>query len=131
MQKWSIFTYFTKILQNRSLDFRALDEKHNWLGKFCKSLVKFWWKFNRKIEFLSILGNLVATNRAFGNTIIFLQQFFRFGGLKPLTPPPAYATIAVHPIAFPFFYLTCAACHFLHFPCLYVKLNLGKINLVG
>ena len=29
------------------------------------------------------------------------------------------------------FDLTCAAFPFLHFPCLYLALNLGEINLVG
>ena len=32
------------------------------------------------MEFLSIFGRVVAKNRAFVNNIIFLQQFFNFGG---------------------------------------------------
>ena len=32
------------------------------------------------MELLTIFGKVVAKNRAFGNNIIFLQQFFHFGG---------------------------------------------------
>ena len=41
------------------------------------------------MEFLSIFGNVVAKNRAFGNNIIFLQQFFfNFGwGERSLCSP--------------------------------------------
>ena len=38
-----------------------------------------------KIEFLMIFGKVVAKNRAFGNNIIFQQQFFPFrGGAFPM-----------------------------------------------
>ena len=40
------------------------------------------------MEFLTIFGKVVAKNRAFGNNIIFLQQFFPFrgGGTFPMFP---------------------------------------------
>ena len=49
----------------------------------------FWSKFNRKINFCLFLGKFVAKNRAFGNNIIFLQQFFPVGGggWHPLRTP--------------------------------------------
>ena len=44
------------------------------------------------MEFLSIFGKVVAKNRAFGNNIIFLQQFFSIsGGGRSLCPPPMAA----------------------------------------
>ena len=44
------------------------------------------------MEFLSIFGKVVAKNRAFGNIIIFLQQFFQFrGGAFSVSPPPGGA----------------------------------------
>ena len=45
------------------------------------------------MNFYLLLGKVVAQNGAFGNSIIFLQQFFpvRGGGLNPPNPP-AYAT---------------------------------------
>ena len=46
------------------------------------------------MEFFSICGKVVAKNRAFGNNIIFLQQFFQFrgGGRNVPCVPPAGAT---------------------------------------
>ena len=48
-----------------------------------------------KLNFYLVLGKFVAKNRNFGNNIILLQHFFRFGGgggwLNPPTPH-AYAT---------------------------------------
>ena len=40
-----------------------------------------------KIEFVTIFGKVAAKNRAFGNNIIFLQQFFPWGGERSLFPP--------------------------------------------
>ena len=64
-----------------------MDEKHNLLGNFEKISKNF------EIEFLTIFGKVVAKNRAFGNNIIFLQQFFQFrgGGTFPVSPPPGGA----------------------------------------
>ena len=49
---------FSPILQRNYKSMRyifaRLDETHNWLGKFWENFENFWWKFNRKIEFLSI-----------------------------------------------------------------------------
>ena len=64
-----------------------MDEKHNWLGKFWENFENFWWKFNRKIEILSILEKIVAKNRSFGNNIIFYNQFFSGSGEVGLNPP--------------------------------------------
>ena len=39
------------------------------------------------MEFLTIFGKVVAKNRAFGNNIIFQQQFFSLsGGGSPCSP---------------------------------------------
>ena len=70
------------------LIFARLDEKHNCLGKIWENFEDFWWKFNGKIEFLSILGKFVAKNRNFGNNIIFLQKNFPVRGVwTPPNPP--------------------------------------------
>ena len=39
----------------------------------------------KKLNFYLFFG-VVAKNRAFGNDIIILQQFFRFGGFAPDNP---------------------------------------------
>ena len=51
-------------------------------------------KFNRKIEFVTIFGKVVAKNRAFGNNII--NNFFRFrGGGDFRRVPLGYATVNI------------------------------------
>ena len=73
-----------------------------------------------KLNFYLFLGKVVAKNRAFGNNINFLQQFFpvRGGGLKQPTPSPCVrhckvVTIkgeiepTVYPISLPMF----STCH--------------------
>ena len=59
-------------------------------GKFEKILKMLDENAMEKLHFYLFLGKFVAKNRNFGNNIIFLQHFFRFGGVEP--PPPAYAT---------------------------------------
>ena len=47
-----------------------------------------------KLNCYLLVGKFVAINRNFGNNIIFLQHFFRFGGGGGLNSPnpPAYST---------------------------------------
>ena len=72
--------------------FARLDEKHKFLRIFENILEIFDENSIEKSNFNLFLGKPVATNRAFGNNIIFLQQFLQVGGgSNPLTPP-AYAT---------------------------------------
>ena len=40
-----------------------------------------------KLNFELFLGNFVTKNRNFGNSIIFLQQFFSGWGVVPPNPP--------------------------------------------
>ena len=87
LQKCSIFAYFAKKVQNPAFNFRPFGRKTQLVEEILSKFWYFWWKFNRKIEILSIFGKSVAKNRNFGNNIIFLQQFFRFGGVWT-----AYAT---------------------------------------
>ena len=70
--------------------FRAFGRKTQIVGKIWDNFENFWWKFNRKIEFLINFGKFVTLNRGFGNNTIFLQQFFRFRGEGnfPPSPPP-------------------------------------------
>ena len=74
--------------------FARLDEKHKLFGNFEKFLKIFDKKFIRKMECLRIFGKVIAKKRAFGNNIIFLQQFFSISevGTFPVIPPGcAYA----------------------------------------
>ena len=85
--------YFQKNLTNPVLLFCAFGRKILIVWKLWENFENFWWKFNRKIEFLASFGKVVAKNRAFGNNTIFLEQFFRFrgGGTFPVFPPPLAA----------------------------------------
>ena len=55
-EKSIILAYFLKILTTHALIFRAFGRKTQIIGKFWEDFGNFWWKFNRKIAFLSILG---------------------------------------------------------------------------
>ena len=59
------------------LFFTRLDEKHKLLGNYEKILKVF---DEDSLYFYIYFGMFVSTNRAFRNTIIFLQQFVRFRG---------------------------------------------------
>ena len=74
--------------------FFAVWTKNTTCWEILRDFWKFLIKFNRNIEFLTIFGEVVAKNRAFGNNIIFLQQFFPFRGegIFPPFPPPGNAT---------------------------------------
>ena len=66
-----------------------MDAKTHIVGKFEKYL-KTLIKIQRKIEFLTISGKVVAKNRDLGNNIIFLQHFsISVGGNVPYVPPMA------------------------------------------
>ena len=64
------------------------------LGKIWENFENLWWNFYRKIEFLFFIFSclkFVTKNRAFGNNTIFLQQFFRVGGISPFPLPTLLA----------------------------------------
>ena len=65
-----------------------MGEKHKVLRNFENILEIFDENSIEKLNFYLFLGKVVAKNRAFGNNIIFLQQFFpvRGGVQTPLTP---------------------------------------------
>ena len=67
------------MLTNNALLFRALGRK-TLLGNFEKILEIFDENSIEKLNFYLFLGKVVAKNRAYGNNIISLQQFIRFGG---------------------------------------------------
>ena len=67
--------------------FARLKENYKLLGNFEKILEMFDENSIEKLNYL-FLGKVVAKNRAFGNNIIFLQQFFPVGGgVEPPNPP--------------------------------------------
>ena len=65
-----------------------MGENYKLLENFDKTLEIFAENSIEKLNFYIFLGKVVATNRAFGNNIIFLQQFFSGsrGGLNPQPP---------------------------------------------
>ena len=74
--------------------FARLDENYILLGNLEKILEIFDESSIGKLNFYLFSGKPFAKNRAFGNNIIFLQQFFpvREGGFEPpITPFSAYA----------------------------------------
>ena len=89
IEKCIILDYFSKKFLNYALNFCSFGRKALLLGNFWEKVKSFWWKFNWKIEFVSIFGNVFAKNRAFGNNIIFPPQFFQFRGRGkvPRVPP--------------------------------------------
>ena len=101
-RKFHYLSIFSKNLTNHALIFLAFGRKLQIVGKFWQKYGNFWWKFNRKIAFLSILGKVVAKNRAFGNNIIFLQQFFSgSGGLNPQPPCVRHCFLRIWIVWFP------------------------------
>ena len=79
--KCTILAYFSKNLANHALIVRAFWRKTQMFVKIWENLENFWWKFNGKNGFFTIFGKFVTKNIAFGNNIIFLQQFFPFRGI--------------------------------------------------
>ena len=58
-----------------------------WLGKLWENCDIVWWKFNRKIEYLSILGNLLLKIEPSEITSISYNKFFPVGGgFEPPNP---------------------------------------------
>ena len=87
LQKCRILAYFAKKFQNPALNFRWFRRK----TQLVEEILRKFWNFLTKIQlknwiFVYFWEKFVAKSRAFGNNIIFLQQFFRLGGLNPLTP---------------------------------------------
>ena len=64
-----------------------MDENYKLLGNFEKILEIFDENSIEKLNFYLLLGKVVAKSRAFGNNIIFLQQFFSGSG-GGVEPPP-------------------------------------------
>ena len=78
--------FFKENLKTQSKIFARLDENHKLLKISEKFLTIFDENSIEILIFYLFLVKVVAKNIAFGNNIIFLQQFFRFGGLNPPTP---------------------------------------------
>ena len=74
------FRLFCKRISKHCLIFARLDEKHKLLGNVEKILEIFDENAIEKLNFNLYLGKVVANNRAFGNNIIFLKQFFPVRG---------------------------------------------------
>ena len=75
--------YFQRKFKNPALDFRAFGRKTMGWGNFEKMLKIFDENSIEKLNFYLFLGKVVAKNRAFGNSIIFLQQIFPVRGKIP------------------------------------------------
>ena len=78
-----------------------MDEKRKLLGNFENIVKVFDENSIEKLNFLIFIyfcfGKFVTKNRAFGNNIIFLQQFFRFRGGGNFPPfPLATLTVSIH-----------------------------------
>ena len=80
-----IFSIFFRKFNKPCINFRAFGRKAQIVGKFWENFNNFWWKFNRKIEFLIIFWKFLTKIIAFGNNTIFPRQFFQFRGawLRP------------------------------------------------
>ena len=87
MQKLLYFPLFCKEITKPCVKFSRVWTKNTigWVN-IEKILKVFDENSIEKLNFSLFLGKVVATNRAFENTIIFLQQFFRFR--RDLTPHP-------------------------------------------
>ena len=82
------FSIFFKKFNKPCVNFSRVWAKNTNFGNFEK-FSKIFDKnsIGKFSEFLTIFGKVVAKNRAFGNTIIFLLQFFPFrGGDVPYVP---------------------------------------------
>ena len=67
-----------------------MDEKHHGWEIFEKVSKIFDENSIEKLNCYLFLGKVVPKNRAFGNSIIFLQQSFRFGSPNPMRTPLAH-----------------------------------------
>ena len=83
--------YFQKNLTNPVLLFRAFGRKILIVGKFWENFENFWWKFNRKIEFLASCGKVVVKIEPSEITPFFYSNFFDFGGGGTFRVPPLAA----------------------------------------
>ena len=75
------------------LIFARLEENYKLLGNIEKILEVFDEHSIENLNFYLFLGKVVAKNKAFGNNIIFLQQFFPVRGVWTSPNPPEYATV--------------------------------------
>ena len=69
------FSLFLKYLQNPELVFRVFGGQLQISGENRENFEGFWWKFNRKFEFLTSFEKSVAKNGPFGNGVVFLQFY--------------------------------------------------------
>ena len=85
MHYFSLF--YTKLLKPRVNFSRVWTKNTNCWAVFEK-ILKFFEENSIEKDFLTIFGKVDAKNRAFGNNIIFLQQFFQFreGGRSRCSP---------------------------------------------
>ena len=58
LRKMHYFSILTKDLTNLALEFCAFGRKMQIVVKFCESFEIFWWKFYRKLEFLTIFWKI-------------------------------------------------------------------------
>ena len=84
------FSLFFKKISKLCVKFLSVWTKNTiGLEIFEKILKIFDENSIEKFNFYLFLGKVVAKTTAFGNNIVFLQQFFRFGrGFEPPNPPP-------------------------------------------
>ena len=88
--KMHYFSLFFKKISKLCVKFLSVWTKNTiGLEIFEKILKIFDENSIEKFNFYLFLGKVVAKTTAFGNNIVFLQQFFRFGrGFEPPNPPP-------------------------------------------
>ena len=93
MQKLLYFRLFCKEITKPCVKFSRVWTKNTicWVN-FEKILKLFDENSIEKLNFYLLLGKFVAKNRNFGNNIIFLQHFFRFGGGGSNPQPPPLRT---------------------------------------
>ena len=76
------FSIFLNNLTNHALIFLRVWTKN----ANCWEILRKFWKFYRKMEFLIIFGKFVTKNRALGNNTIFYNHFPGSGGGVPPSP---------------------------------------------
>ena len=96
IQKIHYFSIFFEKFNKPCVTFSRVLMKSRNCWEILRKLWKILKKFNRKIKFLTMFGKVFAKNRAFGNNIIFLEQFFpfRWRTFHIFLPGGVYATIS-------------------------------------
>ena len=87
------FSVFSTKFNKACVNFSIVRTKNTLLENF----ENYWWKFNRKSEFIllfleNVTNKFSKNNRTFGNYSVFLQQFFRLRGNSPPPFSPPLAT---------------------------------------